>query len=222
MAVDGCAPSEVGPKPEPPQTTQIADDSMTLAAELLGEQTQRIVSIVDKYSITLPPGFRGTVLTDREIERFALAFGKAQPEMASQVRAQCQRMRAGGGALFAVNVLPDAVSDGFSDNMNVRVEGSIDKPNLEYARSQAAQSLRSGQADVQIQSTELTYKGGKMVELRATRLEGSPERQLKIAHFLYITMRSNQVFRLSYATSEDRAQKVSRQFRASALSLEFR
>lgn len=222
ICIAGCEPEEVKTQQTAtePEVSAPAIESISEKTELLGLEAVRITSNVDHFSITLPNEFRGTVLTADEISKFGATLSKASPQLGAQVAAQCNQLRPSGGALFALNVVPSSVVDGFADNMNVTIRGSKESPNFESAKRAAMEELKRTSPKSTVSSTDLSFRSGKMVEIKIVGMEGPPTGKIQVSRFLYLTVNGQRIWTATYACATKREPVVAKQFRASALSLQ--
>ncbi len=227
IAISGCQESE---KPSVP-TNSVASsaestapieeklEAITVKVEVDGQSLVQLTSFVDDFQITLPLDFRGTILTDREIAAFTSRIKSDVPQLAEQIQSQCNALRPSGGVVFAMNMRPASVTDGFADNMNVSIRGIQEALTLKAVKELVVKELSSQKPDVKIAVSEIDSEAGKMLEFRFSYKEGPAK--TNVSRFVYSAIRKQQIFTIAFACSKAKSPKVADAFRKSAKSLSY-
>ncbi len=194
-------------------------EATTVKVEVDGQSLVQLTSFIDDFQITLPLDFRGTILTDREIAAFSGRIKSDVPQLATQIQSQCNALRPSGGVVFAMNMRPASVTDGFADNMNVSIRGVQETLTLKAVKDLVVKELSDQKPGVKIAVSEIDSEAGKMLEFQFAYEEGPAK--TNVSRFVYSTIRKQQIFTIAYASSKLRAPKVVDAFRNSARSLSY-
>ena len=227
LSLVGCKNSENSTTPsnsvavnaDSPAPSEPVLEATTVKITVDGESVVRLTSFLDDFEITLPLDFRGTILTEREIAAFSGRIKTEVATLADQIKYQCNTLRSSGGVLFAMNMRPTSVVDGFADNMNVSIRGVKEQLDIGTLKNLMLKELSGQKPDIKIATSEIKSEEGPMLEFQFSAEEGPTK--IKVTRQVFSMIRKNQVFMIAFACAKSKATKVAPAFRKSAQSLSF-
>lgn len=201
---------------EPPR-----DMTLTLTKEGSVEKIT-IRSIPGKFQVTLPKSFQGMVLTQNEIDRFCGALEARSKSVAETVRSQAEQLMRTGGAVFALNLDPADVTEGFADYMSIMTTVSNSPITHAEAVKRAKNDVAQSKPVGDVMEANFNEGGQEITELRWTvEGPGANGKPMRVSNLTYLLVQNRLVYVMNFATPESKVPKVLEDYRKSASSLKF-